>query len=104
MVKADTGLDQRPKMRRDSATQATRWTPGHAFMSAVSLDSYSLPREGLKKKFKHQAHLFTHNSSEGTFCLTATPGPGAPWSLDLLRTNYLPAQPWPIESRPQRVN
>lgn len=65
-------MDTRPRLH----VRCLREYPGQ--------DSYSLPREGLKKKFKHQAHLFTHNSSEGTFCLTATPGPGAPWSLDLL--------------------
>jgi hypothetical protein len=87
MGEEDTGLDQCPKEIGDSARQATRQTPGHALMPTVSgypgQTSYSLPREGFKNQTKHQAYLFTHNSSEGTFCLTAKLGPGAPRSLDL---------------------
>lgn len=52
-------------------------------LSQAGRVSYSLPWEGVKNQTKHQACLFTHNSSEGTFCLTAKLGPGAPRSLDL---------------------
>lgn len=94
--------EQKPGGTQLGRTQVDTWPHPNTHCLRTALGRTS--SRGRYFRTRAPACPLTHNSSEGPFCLTAKLAQGPLGAFIYLRTNYLSAQPWPTESRRQRVN